>query len=353
MYHNRNRKMRRIITAAVIAAVVLILTQAPLPYYYIQPGSAASLSSVVEVEEGAGESGEMYLTTVYQQGATPALALWSVFSPYRELSPKDSYQFGDESEEEFFERQRQVMESSQESAEIAAYEAAGKTVNVKYRGVRASDFIDGMDAAEKLEEGDLIQAVNGREVQTLEELNNAIEGIETGEKATIAFQRNKEQMEAEIAVESFPASTGEEESSGLGILYPYTERSVSLNPEATIDAGSIGGPSAGLMFALEVYNQLTEEDITGGKKIAGTGTIDEQGEVGPIGGIDKKIVAADKKDIDVFFAPDAGMASPSNYEIARQTARSINSDMKVVPVATLEEAVEYLKNDLKKAESNS
>lgn len=245
MYRTRSRQMRRIITAAVIAAVVLILTQVPLPYYYIQPGSAASLSSVVEVEQGAEESGEMYLTTVFQQGATPALALWSVFSPYRELSPKNSYQFEDESEEEFFERQRQVMESSQESAEIAAYEAAGKTVNVEYQGVRASDFIDGMDAAEKLEEGDLIQAVNGTEVQTLEKLNREIANIETGEEATITFRRNKEQMEAEVAVESFPASTGESENSGLGILYPYTERTVSLEPEVTIDAGSIGGAFRG------------------------------------------------------------------------------------------------------------
>lgn len=351
MYRTRSRKMRRIITAAVIAAVVLILTQVPLPYYYIQPGSAAGLSSVVEVEQGAEESGEMYLTTVFQQGATPALALWSVFSPYRELSPKNSYQFEDESEEEFFERQRQVMESSQESAEIAAYEAAGETVNIEYRGVRAADFIDGMDAAEKLEEGDLIQTVNGADIQTLEELNSEIANMEPGEEAIITFRRNEKQMEAEVAVESFPASTGEEESSGLGILYPYTERTVSLDPGVTIDAGSIGGPSAGLMFALEVYNQLTEEDLTGGEKIAGTGTIDEQGGVGPIGGIDKKIVAADNEDIDVFFAPASDMASPSNYEIARQTAENIGSDMEIVPVETLDEALNYLKNDLKVAES--
>lgn len=353
MYHTRSRKRRRIITAALIAAVVLILTQVPLPYYYIQPGSAVSLSSVVEVEQGEKESGEMYLTTVFQQGATPALALWSVFSPYRDLSPKDSYQFKDESEEEFFERQRQVMDASQESAEIAAYEAAGKTVNVEYRGVRVADFIEGMDAAEKLEEGDLIQAVDGKETRTLEELNSEIANIEAGEEAMITFRRNKKQMKAEIEVESFPASTGEEENSGLGILYPYTERTVSLDPEVTIDAGSIGGPSAGLMFALEVYNQLTEEDLTDGEKIAGTGTIDEQGVVGPIGGIDKKIVAADKKNIDVFFAPASGMASPSNYEIARQTAENIGTDMKIVPVESFDEALNYLKDEQKMAESKS
>jgi PDZ domain-containing protein len=107
------------------------------------------------------------------------------------------------------------------------------------------------------------------------------------------------------------------------------------------------------MFALEVYNQLTEEDLTDGERIAGTGTIDEQGGVGPIGGIDKKVVAADNENIDVFFAPASDMASPSNYEIAKQTAENIGADMEIVPVESLDEALNYLKNDLKVAESKS
>ena len=77
-----------------------------------------------------------------------------------------------------------------------------------------------------------------------------------------------------------------------------------MTPKVTVKTDEIGGPSAGFMFSLEIYNQLTEEDLTKGYQIAGTGTIDADGTVGPIGGIEQKIVAADKAGAEFFFAPN-------------------------------------------------
>jgi Lon-like protease len=117
-----------------------------------------------------------------------------------------------------------------------------------------------------------------------------------------------------------------------------TDKEIMTTPSVELDTKSIGGPSAGLMMALEIYNQLTEEDITKGHKIAGTGTINENGDVGVIGGISQKVVAADKEGIEIFFAPKEG----GNYNKAIKTAKEIKSDMKIIPVETFDDAVNYL-----------
>jgi PDZ domain-containing protein len=96
------------------------------------------------------------------------------------------------------------------------------------------------------------------------------------------------------------------------------------------------------MFSLEIYNQLTKEDITKGHHIAGTGTIDVNGTVGPIGGIEQKINAADKAGAEIFFAPNEKGAKDSNYRAAVKTAKDIGTKMKIVPVDTFDDAVHYL-----------
>jgi PDZ domain-containing protein len=96
------------------------------------------------------------------------------------------------------------------------------------------------------------------------------------------------------------------------------------------------------MFSLEIYNQLTKGDLTSGYDIAGTGTMSDDGTVGPIGGIQQKIVAADKSGAEIFFAPNENGAAGSNYEDALIAAKDIDTDMKIVPVDNFEDAVAYL-----------
>jgi PDZ domain-containing protein len=128
---------------------------------------------------------------------------------------------------------------------------------------------------------------------------------------------------------------------GLGISLDDYTRVITV-PQVSIDSEQIGGPSAGLMFSLEIYNQLTKGDLTKGYQVAGTGTIDEDGKVGPIGGIGQKIVAADKSGADIFFAPNESGALHSNYQDALIAAKDIGTKMKIVPVDRFEDAVTYL-----------
>lgn len=120
---------------------------------------------------------------------------------------------------------------------------------------------------------------------------------------------------------------------------------MTINPsiDVAINSENIGGPSAGLMFSLEVYNQIVKEDLTKGYKIAGTGTMDAEGNVGQIGGIQHKIVAAHKADVDIFFYPrDITEYDTNEKEINEQVKEEGYTDIKIVPVSTLKEAIEYL-----------
>ncbi len=139
-------------------------------------------------------------------------------------------------------------------------------------------------------------------------------------------------------LKSFP---DDPKRAGIGVAL-YTDRNVKVKPDLHFSIENIGGPSAGLMMSLEIYNQLTKPDETKGYNIAGTGTIDVDGKVGPIGGIDQKVVAADKAGKDIFFAPNQNGAENSDYKNAVKTAKAIKSDMKIVPVDTMQDALDYL-----------
>lgn len=109
-----------------------------------------------------------------------------------------------------------------------------------------------------------------------------------------------------------------------------------------INAADIGGPSAGLMFSLEVYNQSVQGDLTKGYEIAGTGTIDMDGNVGQIGGIREKITAVNKAGMDIFFCPADINATDTNEKDVLDEAKKHGYTVKIVPVKTLQEAINYL-----------
>ena len=133
---------------------------------------------------------------------------------------------------------------------------------------------------------------------------------------------------------------------GIGLV---DDKDLIVHPEVTVHSDEIGGPSAGFMFSLEIYNQLTKEDLTKGYKIAGTGTISSDGTVGKIGGIEQKVVAADKAGAEIFFAPNGNDEKDSNYHHAILTAKDIHSNMEIVPINTFDEAIDYLeKLEMKK-----
>ncbi|MFC0271174.1 SepM family pheromone-processing serine protease [Metabacillus herbersteinensis] len=332
----RNKTIiRSLIILTIVAAV---LTFIKLPYYITQPGMATELAPIVEVENGYDERGSFSLTTVRFGRANPLTYLWAQFNEFYYIHPLEEIRGEDESDEEYLNRQLHMMETSQESAITVAYKKAGKEVDYKFHGVYVLNVLKDMPAAGKLEAGDRIYKVNDQEFETSDEFIEYVSGIKVGKDVLISFERNGDEKETAVKLAPFPEDPNK---SGIGISL-LTDREIIVEPEITLNTEKIGGPSAGLMMTLEIYNQLTKEDLTKGYKIAGTGTIATNGEVGPIGGISQKIVAADNAGVDIFLAPNEKDIPTSNYNEAVKTAEKINATMKIVPVDTFEEAVVYL-----------
>ncbi|WAA13702.1 SepM family pheromone-processing serine protease [Fervidibacillus halotolerans] len=332
-------KKRTLLITLFITLSFIIINFFPLPYYVTSPGMAKELDDVIKVENGYTETGDFMLTTVSIGKATIFSFLFAKLKDYYEVEPKEAIRYEDETDEEYHVRQLYLMESSKENALQVAFEKAGKSVEVTYNGIYVLRTLEGTPAASILRPGDRIVAIDGHSFQSTEEFTTYVQQKDVGDVCVITFIREGEKLTKELTIQLIPTI----QKPGIGITL-VDDKTVITDPKVTIDTDQIGGPSAGLMFSLELYNQLTEDDLTKGYLIAGTGTINEKGEVGPIGGIDQKVVAAHKAGAEIFFAPREGGKKGSNYEVAKETAKDIDTNMKIVPVDTFEEALTYLKH---------
>lgn len=181
---------------------------------------------------------------------------------------------------------------------------------------------------DKIKLGDIIQSINGIEYKDRANFTLAYKSLKLNDK--IVVLRNNDKLEIMI-----------DENQEFRVYEKYNIDYLSANPKIIVNKSNSVGPSAGLMQTLSVYNQLTEFDYTLGKKIAGTGTIDVNGNAGIIGGIKQKIYAAYRNKADIFFCPSG------NYDEALITYNKLKNKerMQLVRVETLEDAIGYLKND--------
>ncbi|MFB4167608.1 SepM family pheromone-processing serine protease [Virgibacillus sp. JSM 102003] len=330
---------KHIIYLLIVIAIAFFISTYQLPYYVYKPGSADALNPIVNVEGGYESKGDMHLVTVRGGQATPVQYLWAKVLPNHEIYPLNEVRPEGVSEDEYFHAQLQMMESSQEASKVVAYKAAGEDITINYDGVYVVAVVDGMPADGKLKSGDRITGIDGKEIKESKDLINYVENKQAGDSISLEVVRDEKQLTKEVKLEKFKEA---DKKVGIGIRL-VTDRSVKVNPKVNFSSGSIGGPSAGLMFSLEIYDQLNKNDLTSGYQIAGTGEVDYNGNVLPIGGIDKKIIAADQAGCNIFFAPNEDGAKGSNYEVAKKTAEEIDTDMKIVPVDTFEDALKYLK----------
>ncbi len=329
---------KQIITLIIVVIIAYFIAAFKLPFYIYKPGGADALNPIVSVEEGYQSEGDMHLVTISGGQATPIQYVWAKLLPHHQILPIEEVRPEGISDDEYMHAQLQMMENSQEASTVVAYEAADKEITIDYNGVYVVSVVEGMPAEGKLEMGDRIIGIDGVDVKEADDLISYVESKNADDTIEVEFVRDEETQFKEIQLQTFSDT---ENKIGIGIQL-VTDRSVSVDPTIEFSSGSIGGPSAGLMFSLEIYDQLTEEDITRGYEIAGTGEIDYDGTVYRIGGIDKKVVAADKEGVDIFFAPNEEGSEDSNYQVASETAEEIGTDMKVVPIDTFKDALDYL-----------
>src|SRR5690625_431007 len=285
-------KKRHLTYFIIVLVISTFLSTFQLPYYIYKPGGADPLTPIVEVENGYESNGEMHLVTVSGGQATPIQYLGAKIFAYHDILPIEEVRPKGVSNEEYIQAQLRMMEGSQEASVVVAYEAAGKDYSIEYHGVYVFSVVEDMPAEDKLNVGDRIIGIDETVIREADDLINYIDQQEAGDIVNIQFIRDETEMNTDIQLATFQDAELKDKV-GIGIQL-VTDTSVETTPKVHFSSGRIGGPSAGLMFALEIYNQLIEEDITKGYQIIGTGEIDYDGNVHRIGGIDKKVIAADR-----------------------------------------------------------
>ncbi|MEX2416522.1 MAG: SepM family pheromone-processing serine protease [Paenibacillaceae bacterium] len=317
------------------------------PYIIQKPGTAEDVGPMVQVNNAdVAEGSVLMLTTVHQMYPNWFMYVVAHFNSKWEIYVEKDLRPKGETRADYNERQAIVMLSSQSNALQAAYKAAEIPYALDYKGVVINRVIQGMPAAGVLKVGDVIVEFEGKTITRSEEVFNWVEGKKVGDKVKIGYEREGELLYTDLIIGDYsllPNEKGEvkkglEEQPGLGISpVDLAEiRAEDQNRQVSIDVKDIGGPSAGLIFTMEIYDQLTPGDLTKSYRIAGTGTISPDGTVGPIGGIKHKVIAADREDAEIFFVPD------ENLKDAIARAEQLDIDMKIIPVTTIQDALDYL-----------
>lgn len=347
---NDQHKKWRILgwTLFITAVISIVVLNFPLPKYFIEsPGTADSLSQMVTVNGKTDkQKGDFMLTTVRLSQATPLKLLQAKNDSFSEIVPRSDLMGNDTTNEQYSQLQSYYMQTAENNAKEVALKLAHKPYKMVYKGIYVMEVSKESKFKGKLAVGDLITAVNGKTFSSSDEAIKYIQSQKVGQEVTVTYERQGKKKTTKAPL----IRLSETKKPGLGIVL-VTKTKVQSATKIKIDAGDIGGPSAGLMFTLETYEMITGKNLRHGQKIAGTGEILADGTVGRIGGIDKKVVAASKAGATIFFAPDDTITKEmkkidptlvSNATEAKRVAKKIKTKMKIVPVKTAKEAIDYL-----------
>jgi PDZ domain-containing protein len=314
---------------ALVVVAGLALTWIPSDHYIVLPDKARPTDPLVEIpgeKDDAGDIG-IYMVDVRVGRASllerifPWIHEGATLVPERVLNP-----------EGVSDRQRRRsslndMSRSQLIAITVALEELGEDVQVTRAGAEVVLVQPGSPADGVLQVGDVIVEANGEEITSPDDLRSAFDEVEAGDKVAITVERDGKPVELTVGTR---ASQEEPGRAIVGVQVQGAE-DFEFPVDIEIDAGGIGGPSAGLAFALDIVDELGD-DIDLGRTIVATGELDLDGNVRPIGGVKQKAIGARNAGADIFLVPNG------NFEEARDAVDGLN----VIPVSTLQEALSAL-----------
>jgi len=320
---------------------VLLVAFVPVPYVTWAPGETqdvlgtdASGTPLVRVDgvDTYATSGRLDLTTVSvtrvdgHAGLVEVLLAWA--RPGHDALDRELYYPPGTTEGGAEQERAEMMSTSQLVAAAAAARAAGLPVTAR---AVVSSVVVGGPAHEQLRPGDVVLAVDGRQVTTAEEAAAAVHAAATGDGATgdpqVRWRVRRDGDEVEVTT-GLRAGSDPADRAGIELTDGWD---LPLQARFGIP-DEIGGPSAGLVFSLAIYDRITPGDLVAGRHVAGTGTITADGTVGAIGGIQSKIVGAEDAGATVFLVPADNCADLAGAR----------TDLRLVRVATLEQAVTAL-----------
>ena len=314
-----------LIAGALMAAGFLITP----PYVTFAPGTSFDVTRDITVKgvDVDKVDGEYLLTSVAVQQPNVFGLIGAALSG-KELTPLSNVVPPDRDPEKYFEEQETIFREAQQTAAAAAARAAGMDVKLTGKGAEVRSVVDGSPSDGKLRVGDVVVGIAGRDVELMQDLSDVTRTRPAGTSFELDVLRDRRRITVEVESRSGVV----EGSPGIGVTVVTKDFSTNLPFEVTFRDREIGGPSAGLAYALAIYDLIENGDLADGRTVGTTGTIDIDGNVGPVGGVEQKTEAATDAGATIFLVPNDEVD-----EVPRV------GDLDVIGVETLEDAIRALR----------
>ncbi len=330
IYENIKKFIKENYKTLLLYLILLIICTYRLPFYIYTGGGTIDLEKRIDLK--GNEKGSYNLAYVKQIYATiPTYLLSFVMDKWDVVKVSDLQIDNEEDVKDIDNREKLYLEEANNHAILNAYKLAGKTINMKESSYKV--IYVNKDSDTNIIVGDKLVSVNRVKITNNLEYKKYLQTLEVGTRLEIKVERNNKEIDCYAILKEIDG----EKIIGLYLVNIYD---YELDPPINLKfKWNESGSSGGFMLSLAIYDRLVDDDLTKGRKIVGTGTIDANGNVGEIGGVKYKVLGASRENADIFFCPK------ENYEEAINTKNKYNLKLKIVKVETLEEAINYLKNN--------
>ena len=326
MYNLLKTKKKIIIPFIIVFITVSSLSLVKTDYYFMSPGPPYQWEIDYGEIKNYDFDGNLYQLTVRRDEANALIYAWSLINDSYDLYPREEILPDGVTPKELSEISIQNMRTSENVAIAVALKNVGYEISSKGDGVSVVGLLDDSPVKEKLKKGDLLNSINNKEISSTTEFISTLRTYSIGESVTIGLLREVDGELKQMFVETTLIEHVEYKGEPMvGFLATTVNERFDFPFEIDIKTGNVGGPSAGLMMALNVYNNLIPEDITNSMIIAGTGTIEIDGSIGPVGGIKQKIIAAKRAGAELILVPIANFEEARTFETEKTAIVAVDS----------------------------
>ena len=326
MYNLSNKNKKLLIIFLVFFVSISSLSLIKTDYYFMSPGPPYQWDIEYENIDKYEFEGNLFQLTVRRDEANALIYAWSLINESYDLYPREVILPDGVTPKELSEISIQNMRTSENVAIAVALKNLGYEISSKGDGVAVVGLLDDSPVKNKLKKSDLIQSINSTDIFSATEFIATLRTYSIGETVSIGLLREIDSVKKQIFVKTTLVEHVEYKGEPMvGFLATTVNERFDFPFEIDIKTGNVGGPSAGLMMALNVYNNLIPEDITNSMVVAGTGTIEIDGSVGPVGGIKQKIIAAKRAGAELILVPVANFEEAIQFETDKTAIVAVDS----------------------------